>query len=59
MSNKNRVISGLCGGLGNYTNIDSGIWRLLFVILMILTSFTTSITIYVIICIIYNIYNED
>jgi phage shock protein C len=26
----NRVIFGVCGGLGNYTNIDPILWRLLF-----------------------------
>jgi phage shock protein PspC (stress-responsive transcriptional regulator) len=26
----NRVIFGVCGGLGNYTKIDPILWRLLF-----------------------------
>jgi phage shock protein PspC (stress-responsive transcriptional regulator) len=39
LSNSDRKISGLCGGLGAYFEIDSTIVRLLVVILCIATAF--------------------
>ncbi|MFH1425977.1 MAG: PspC domain-containing protein, partial [Candidatus Kerfeldbacteria bacterium] len=32
-SRKNRVLFGVCGGLGDYTNVDPVIYRILFVLL--------------------------
>jgi phage shock protein C len=34
-SRKNRVIAGVCGGLGEYFNVDPVIFRILFVILLL------------------------
>ncbi len=36
-SDKNRMIAGLCGGLGEYANIDPTVIRLLAVLLLFLT----------------------
>ncbi len=36
-SRTNRVLAGICGGLGNYFNIDATIIRLVFVLLLIFT----------------------
>lgn len=44
-SNTNRVICGVCGGLGEYFNIDPTIIRLLFVLL---GCTTTGIIVYII-----------
>ena len=35
-SKKNRIIAGVCGGLGEYFNIDSTIIRLLWIILTLM-----------------------
>lgn len=35
-SNSDRVISGVCGGLANYLNIDSTIIRLIFVLAVLI-----------------------
>lgn len=35
-SNSNRMIAGVCGGLGEYLNMDPTIVRLIFVLLLLL-----------------------
>lgn len=32
-SETNKKISGVCGGLGEYTNLDPTLWRVLFIVL--------------------------
>jgi phage shock protein PspC (stress-responsive transcriptional regulator) len=34
---KNRIFAGLCGGLGEYTNMDPVLWRILFATMFIFT----------------------
>jgi len=46
-SKKNKVIAGVCGGIGNYLDIDPVLIRLLWV-LLILVSFGTGILAYII-----------
>jgi len=37
-SSKDRKLSGICGGLGEYTDSDPTLWRLLFVLLFFIPS---------------------
>lgn len=34
-STTDRMVAGVCGGLGTYTKIDSTVWRIIFVILLL------------------------
>lgn len=34
-SDTNRMIAGVCGGLGDYTGIDATVWRLIFAVLLL------------------------
>lgn len=36
-SKKDRVVSGVCGGVGEYFDIDSNIVRIIFILLLIVT----------------------
>ena len=47
-SNKNKVIFGICGGLGEYFDIDPVFIRLIFVFLLIVTGFIPGIIFYLI-----------
>lgn len=46
-SRTNKAIAGVLGGLGEYTNIDPVVLRLLFVCLVIFTGFFPGILLYV------------
>ncbi|MEK6934889.1 MAG: PspC domain-containing protein [Nanoarchaeota archaeon] len=46
-SNKNKVIFGICGGIGEYYNIDPTIIRLLWIIITLI-SFGAGILVYII-----------
>lgn len=37
-SKTDRSLSGICGGLGNYTDSDPLLWRLLFILLFFIPS---------------------
>ncbi len=34
-SRRDKVLAGICGGMGDYTGIDPVIWRIIFIILML------------------------
>lgn len=34
-SESDRMLAGVCGGLGDYTGIDSTVWRIIFAILLL------------------------
>ena len=38
-STKDKKISGICGGIGEYLNADSNLIRLIFVLLLLVTGF--------------------
>jgi phage shock protein PspC (stress-responsive transcriptional regulator) len=40
LSNSDRWIAGVCGGIGALTGVDSWVWRLLFVLGLLLGGFT-------------------
>jgi len=42
-SRRDRRISGVCGGFGKYFHVDSNILRLIFVVLTLITAFTSII----------------
>ena len=46
-SNTNKVISGVCGGLGEYFNIDPSIIRIIWVIIVFLTAIGGGIIAYI------------
>jgi phage shock protein C len=50
-SNTDKRIAGVCGGLGEYTDIDPFWYRLLFIVGGLYTGIFPAIFIYVIICI--------
>jgi len=43
---KNRRISGLCGGLGEYLKVDPTLVRVLFILVMVLTAFIPMVITY-------------
>jgi len=45
-SKKNRVVAGVCGGIGEYFDVDPNLVRLAFVILTIITSILPGVLIY-------------
>jgi len=45
-SNKNKMISGILGGLGEYTDIDPVILRLIWVLIVIFTGFVPGLIAY-------------
>lgn len=47
-SSKNRIIAGVCGGMGEYFNIDPTIVRLLWVLGTLITGFIPGIIAYII-----------
>jgi phage shock protein C len=47
-SKKERMVAGICGGLGEYFRIDPTIMRLIFIVLWFLTGFIPMLVIYVI-----------
>jgi phage shock protein C len=48
LSNDDKKIAGVCGGLGKYYNVDSTIIRLVWIIFAILTGFFPGILVYLI-----------
>jgi len=46
-SKKNRLIAGVCGGLGEYLKIDPTIIRLLYAACTVVTGFAPGIVVYV------------
>ena len=61
-SEKSRMIAGVCGGIGEYINVDPTIIRLIWAILSIPTAFFGGIFLYIIAAIIipgeYNVRGE-
>lgn len=53
-SERNRMLAGVLGGIGEYFNIDATIVRLIFVILLFMSMFTVSILYLVAVMIIPN-----
>ncbi len=47
-SKKDRKIAGICGGLGEYFDVDSTLLRLIFVLLLFTTGFAPIIITYLI-----------
>lgn len=62
-SERNKMIAGVCGGIGEYFNIDPTLIRLAWAILLIPTAFFGGIFLYIIAAIIipteYEIRGED
>lgn len=50
-SNTNKMIAGVCGGLGEYTDMDPFWYRLLFILGGLWTCGFPALLVYVIICI--------
>ena len=46
-SKKNRMIAGVCGGLGEYSKIDPTLIRLLYAAFTVVTGFAPGIVLYV------------
>ena len=51
-SEKNKMIAGVCGGLGEYFNVDPTLIRLAFAVLSIPTAFFGGLVMYIIAAII-------
>lgn len=47
-SDKNRVFAGICGGLGDYFNIDPVLLRLIWLLVVIFTGFIPGLLAYII-----------
>lgn len=47
-SEKNKVLAGVCGGLGEYLGIDPVVLRLLWALIVVFTGFFPGILLYVI-----------
>ena len=47
-SKKNRMIAGVCGGIGEYLNVDPTFIRLLFIALLVFTGFFPGLIAYLI-----------
>jgi len=47
-SKKNRMIAGVCGGIGEYLNVDPTFIRLLFIALLVFTGFVPGLIAYLI-----------
>ena len=51
-SNKDRMLCGVCGGIGEYFNVDPTMIRLLWVVITAITGFLPGIIAYIVCCII-------
>ena len=52
-SKKNKVFAGICGGVGEYFNIDPALIRLIWILVVIFTGFFPGVLAYIIaICIV-------
>ena len=49
-SKKNRILCGVCGGIGEYLDTDPVIIRLIFLFLLIFTGFVPGVLFYIIAC---------
>ena len=47
-SKKNRVLAGICGGVGEYFNVDPVLIRLIWVLVVIFTGFFPGVLAYII-----------
>ncbi len=47
-SRNNRLVAGVCAGLGDYLNMDPTVVRLLFVLLTVITQFVPGLILYII-----------
>jgi phage shock protein C len=47
-SDHNKVFAGICGGLGEYLNIDPVVLRLVWVLVVIFTGFVPGVLVYII-----------
>ncbi|NTV44856.1 MAG: PspC domain-containing protein [Candidatus Yonathbacteria bacterium] len=47
-SDDNKVFAGVCGGLGEYTDVDPVLYRVLWVIITVLTGFFPGLIAYII-----------
>ncbi len=47
-SRTNKVLAGVCGGLGEYMNVDPVVIRLMWLLLVIATGFVPGVVVYVI-----------
>lgn len=47
-SRTDRVIAGVIGGIGEYTNVDSNVLRLIFILLLVFTAFIPLTIFYII-----------
>jgi len=47
-SKKNRVFAGICGGVGEYFNIDPALIRLIWVLVVIFTGFFPGVLAYIV-----------
>jgi len=45
-SSKNKILTGLLGGLGDYYNVDPTILRLVFLLIFVLTGFFPGVVFY-------------
>ncbi len=51
-SNKDSMISGVCGGLGEYFNLDPTIVRLIAILLAFVTAFFPMLLVYIILSVV-------
>lgn len=51
-SRKNRILAGVCGGLGEYFSIDPTIMRVIYIILLIFTAVVPLIVLYLLLWVI-------
>ena len=47
-SKKNKVLAGVCGGFGDYMNLDPVLVRVIFVLLVLVTGFFPGLLAYII-----------
>lgn len=47
-SEKNKVLAGVCGGLGEYFNVDATLVRLVWMLVVILSGFFPGVVVYII-----------
>ncbi len=46
-SRNDRMLAGVCGGLGEYFNVDSNLIRVIWVIITVFTGFLPGIIVYI------------
>lgn len=50
-SDNNRILAGVCGGVGEYLDIDPTVVRVVYVLLSLLTAFA-GLLVYIVLCLI-------